>query len=211
MSNDYIVVILRIKIRNSDNNIQANVIIMSNKNQDNTKERKRRLFEYLVFKLDLWRQQEKKPLESFTKLRLQKLLFLVSTVNSSSESHPLLEIFNKFYAMPYGPVEMDIYNAMLSNRFESIKFEGINCKLSYSHSSDFNSIEENLRLAVDQSIDSLKSFDFDYISGPVYKLVEITHKWSAWQIAIELAKITGNHKEIMTTADICNSYVKAFT
>lgn len=184
---------------------------MSNKNQDNTKERKRRLFEYLVFKLDLWRQQEKKPLESFTKLRLQKLLFLVSTVNSSSESHPLLEIFNKFYAMPYGPVEMDIYNAMLSNRFESIKFEGINCKLSYSHSSDFNSIEENLRLAVDQSIDSLKSFDFDYISGPVYKLVEITHKWSAWQIAIELAKITGNHKEIMTTDDICNSYVKAFT
>ena len=49
---------------------------------------------------------------SFTKLKVIKLLFFASAVNANNEDHNLLGTFNKFVAMPFGPVESDIYNKM---------------------------------------------------------------------------------------------------
>jgi len=44
---------------------------------------------------------------SFTKLKVIKLLFFASAVNANSQNHNLLGVFNKFVAMPFGPVESD--------------------------------------------------------------------------------------------------------
>ena len=76
------------------------------------------IFEYLVFRLDEWKKYLEKngfKVPAFTKLRLQKVLFLVCAWNTSNSEKKLLNIFNNFCALPYGPVEMDIYEAMRTN------------------------------------------------------------------------------------------------
>ena len=84
------------------------------------------LFEYLVFRLDEWKKNIEKRNEkvpAFTKLRLQKILFLVCAWNVENTNRKLLNIFNQFYALPYGPVEIDIYEAMKNNQtFKHISF-----------------------------------------------------------------------------------------
>ena len=88
---------------------------------------KNKLFEYLVFLLEQWKN-DIQATGSFTKLRLQKILFFAVAVNATEENHPLLNVFNRFYAMPYGPVELDIYESMKRNEFDYIKFNGIECQ-----------------------------------------------------------------------------------
>ena len=64
-------------------------------------EKKRHLFEYLIYLLKQWKdEQYPNVTEEFTKLKLQKILFLVAAVKATAQSHPLLEVFNNFYALP---------------------------------------------------------------------------------------------------------------
>lgn len=170
---------------------------------------KNNLFEYLVFLLEQWRN-EIQATGSFTKLRLQKILFFAVAINATKENHPLLDVFDKFYAMPYGPVELDIYESMKKNEFEYIKFNGIECQVNF-HNFDVSSFASPYKKDIDYSVQSLKGVGFDYLSAPVYDLVEITHKWSAWRIAMDISKISGSRQERMTTEDIYNSVIKAFS
>ena len=78
----------------------------------NKKMNKNLLFEYLVFRLDEWKKNIEntgKSVPAFTKLRLQKILFLVCAWNATNTERKLLNVFNNFYDLPYGPVEMDVY------------------------------------------------------------------------------------------------------
>ena len=88
------------------------------------------LFEYVVYKLDQWYKEthEGQTLQ-ITKLRLQKILFLLCAVNATKKEHGLLSIFDRFVALPLGPVEMDIYEAMKSNQFNYIRFDGDDCRV----------------------------------------------------------------------------------
>lgn len=173
-------------------------------------ENKKLLFEYLVYLLEQWKQ-EKHPNNTmaFTKLKLQKILFLVASINATGDRHPLLDVFNKFYALPYGPVELDIYETMNANAFNHITFEGNNCKHSLKED-DFDALDESLKIAMREAIEALKSQGVDYITTPVFELVEITHKWTSWQVAMSAAEMLGSKRESMSTEDICGSTVKAF-
>ena len=173
-------------------------------------ENKKLLFEYLVFLLEQWKQ-EKHPnsKEAFTKLKLQKILFLVASVNADKDNHPLLDVFDKFYALPYGPVEIDIYEAMCNNDFKTIKFEGNNCKQNLKEE-DFNALDENLKKAMRDAVQAIKDKGADYIISDAFELVDITHKWTSWQIAMQMAEMFGSKRESMSTEDIINSTVKAY-
>lgn len=170
---------------------------------------KNKLFEYLVFLLEQWKN-EIQATGAFTKLRLQKILFFAVAINATEKNHPLLDVFNNFYAMPYGPVELDIYESMKKNEFEHIKFNGIECQPHFQNF-DVSSIDPSYKLDIDHAVQSLKEVGFDYLSAPVYDLVEITHKWSAWRIAMDISKISGSRQERMTAEDIYNSVIKAFS
>lgn len=176
------------------------------KNYQNTKNE---LFEYLVYLLELWKN-EIQATGSFTKLRLQKILFFAVAINATDDSHPLLNVFDRFYAMPYGPVELDIYESMKRNEFEHIKFNGIECQPIFQNF-DVSSFKSPYKQDIDHAVQSLKEVGFDYLSVPVYTLVEITHKWSAWRIAMDISKISGGRQERMSAEDICNSVIKAFS
>lgn len=116
------------------------------------------LFEYLVFRLDEWKKKIEKRNEkvpAFTKLRLQKILFLVCAWNVENTNRKLLNIFDQFYALPYGPVEIDIYDAMKNNKiFQHINFNGNECIYSKIESSVFTSVSSRYRKWIDEAVDN---------------------------------------------------------
>ena len=180
--------------------------------RDQSTQTKRVLFEYLVFLLIKWAKELQPGREIYlSKLRLQKILFFVSTINSTRDQHPLLDIYNKFYALPYGPVEIDIYDAMNDNSFSRISFDGNYCLYNNLMVSEFNEISDELKLVLENAVSSLKSIGFDYLFSPVFCLVDITHKWTVWEVSMKFAEIMGRHREIMSTESICDSKVKAFS
>lgn len=171
---------------------------------------KKLLFEYLVYLLEQWKL-EKHPnkTEAFTKLKLQKILFLVASVKATNEVHTLLDVFNNFYALPYGPVEIDIYEAMNNASFNNIRFIGNNCKHSLTDQY-FSCLDPTLMKAMNEAIQAIKELGVDYITAPPFDLVDITHKWTSWQVAMQVAEMFGNKREPMSTDDIINSTVKAY-
>lgn len=174
-------------------------------------ETKRNLFEYLVFLLDKWYREgnTETPIE-FTKLRLQKILFLAAATNAVEEEHPLLDVFDRFYALPYGPVELDIYDSMNNNQFQHITFVEKVCDCQNLQETDFEELDETLKACMRKAVDELKTFKLDYLRMPIAELVDITHKWTSWQISMAVADLFGTRREVMSTEDICNSKIKAF-
>lgn len=173
-------------------------------------ENKKLLFEYLVYLLEQWKQ-EKHPhsKEAFTKLKLQKILFLVASVKATEDNHPLLDVFDNFYALPYGPVEIDIYEAMCNNSFKTIKFEGNDCKQNLNEE-DFTALDKDPKKAMRDAVQAIKDKGSDYVISDAFELVDITHKWTSWQIAMQMAEMFGSKRESMSTEDIINSTVKAY-
>lgn len=96
---------------------------------DNKNARKISAFEYFVVCLDNWRKEKFSDSSLFSKLQLQKLLFLAASIKATSEDHKMLDIFDQFYALMYGPVEMDIYDIMQNNLFPHLGFERNSCSL----------------------------------------------------------------------------------
>ena len=167
------------------------------------------VFEYLVYRLDKWKKDIEKTgkiVPSFTKLRLQKILFLVCAWNTSDTDMRLLNTFNNFYALPYGPVEMDIYEAMKkSNSLQYIKFQRNECVYDKLDESMFNDIQANERRWVDEAVEKFETNQRKYLTMPVFDLVELTHKWSVWQIAMQYAKLLEHNKARITSSDIIES------
>lgn len=172
------------------------------------------VFEYLVFRLNEWKLQlEKEEIKVpvFTKLRLQKILFLICAWRTESTNRKLLKIFNQFYALPYGPVEMDIYEAM-KNRisFQYINFDGNECIYNNLEESMFVAVPKECRTLIDEAVDDFSKDHRQYLTMPVFDLVDITHRWSAWKITMDIATFFGNKKEKMSVECICRSSIKAF-
>ena len=173
---------------------------------------KRRLFEYFVVQLDRWKTElSTKNSLPFSKLQLQKLLFLISAHEATLQCHPMLDIFDRFYALKYGPVEMDVYEAMSNpGSFVALNFGERFCKIHNENIGFFDTISVEQKAIVDNAINSLKNKEPEYILKDPFKLVEITHGWTAWQIAMIMAGMSNSKMERMSTSDICNSTQKLF-
>lgn len=172
------------------------------------------IFEYLIFRLNEWKLKLEKDnikVPLFTKLRLQKILFLVCAWKAESTNRKLLKIFNQFYALPYGPVEMDIYEAMKNRKyFHNICFDGNECIYENLDESMFVGVSKECRSLIDEAVDDFSKDHRQYLTMPVFDLVDITHRWSAWKITMDIATFLGNKKEKMSEECICRSTIKAF-
>lgn len=177
---------------------------------DSVQRSKKNAFEYFVICLDKWRKDVNPSLcHPFTKLQLHKLLFLASSIGAFVDSHPMLDVFNKFYALQYGPVEIDIYHMMVNNGFTNIQFKGNDCVITNS-SDIIENVEINYKTTIDAAIESLRNKNENYVIIPPFQLVEITHGWTVWQVANSLASIFDSKMEPMNTFDIINSSIKTF-
>lgn len=170
------------------------------------------IFEYLLLNLLQWHFEinGNKDYSSFTKLKIQKLLFLTSAVKNNNNDYDLLDIFDNFYAMQYGPVESDIYNLMKENKSTLLSFNEnfVNILNGNDYGSDIKEIITNFKIdkqykqQVDSAIAKLKIYNNDIISYNVSMLVEITHRWNSWKIAMEVANLLNKRSAKMDVRNI---------
>ena len=117
-------------------------------------------FEYMLFQLMEWYRDlrpSQNPLNSFTRLKSLKLLFFVATVEASESNEGLLSIFDNFYAMGNGPVESDVYNAMVENTMSIFDFSD-RCPLQKCEVEDstFDAIDRDVKEQIQHSIKILR-------------------------------------------------------
>ena len=164
-------------------------------------------FEYMIYSLLLWYKElssDTNPISSFTRLKSLKLLFLVSAVDATQDNDGLLDIFDKFYAMQHGPVESDIYNAMVMSETSMFDFKERITIIKNPDDNIFAQIPAELRVRIDLSIKVLRDKNESIVLYNSFDLVEITHKWESWQIALDIAQILVKRSELMSVSSIRN-------
>lgn len=183
-----------------------------NNNEIAPKKREKYLaFEYFVLSLYRWNQELDnfcKPV--YTKLQLQKLLFFASAINADAQHHEMLDMFNRFYALPYGPVELDIYEAMNTGTIGNIRINDRVCKIESVDSEKFDNLKLSCKKVIDKSVEALKSLNVNYFSMSPFQLVEISHCWTVWKEAYSFATLCGSKQEPMDSKAIYTSEVKYF-
>ncbi len=159
-----------------------------------TKEDKVYLFEYMIKSVvekykTLNDVKESDVFSAFSKLKLIKLNFFISAVNANEEDNGLLDIFNNFYAMPYGHVESDVYEGIQNEGLNYYSFSNNQLIALHQFPIDTRFLEEKKR--IDGALDSLILKSRDILNASAYQLVELSHRWHSWRIMFEKAKLSG--------------------
>lgn len=160
------------------------------------------IFEVMVHKLKDWYMEQKKisGLEEFNRvndfsiLKIIKLHFLVTAINSENDDL-LLNKFT-FFAMPYGPVESDIYGKIKGDK-DFASFSITNFNSNFSQNNPVANISGDINNAIRNSIEIIKKIEPTLICSDAGTLVELTHKWNCWKKTYKEATSLGIYsKEI---------------
>lgn len=173
----------------------------------NTKTKKILLFEYLVYRLIEWYKDYASNQQSinnhFSRLTTLKLLFFVSTIkDAENENRDLLDIFDSFCAMQYGPVEIDIYTAIVNGETTLYTFGVHELVQTTQDYSIFDSLDLQCKRRIEKAILLLKEKNPKIVSYPASLLIDISHKWDAWQDAMSIASMLGRRSENMSINSI---------
>jgi uncharacterized phage-associated protein len=150
---------------------------------------KQMAFEFFCHQIYAWytsnRETEKNDLSV---LKVMKLLFFISAFKREDNSD-LLDIFNNFQAMTYGPVELDIYNDLPqinSKSSISINREFLTLKDGDIQDSDGTELD-----SVNKSIYEFRTRFPEFVTLEAFKLVDISHRWSCWARSYDTATLEG--------------------
>lgn len=142
-------------------------------------------FEYLLSELIKWHDELLGDLPNdLSKIKVLKLMFFVSAVDADNDNEGLLDIFDEYYALPYGPVESEVYNSLENLQFYNINRNSTVKKDDIDISFENESIN---RLKIKSAVDKLKSTNPELIKMKPFDLVELSHKWSCWSIVYDYA------------------------
>lgn len=139
-------------------------------------------FDYMLQLFEEWRDShEELKNKPFSKLKAMKLLFLAAAPKEDG-GDDLLDIFDNFYAMPYGPVESDVYNAIQEDKLPSfsVKYRSIEPR---EGAEPYNAKRYNGKLyhRVRNAVNDLKEKN--------EKLVLLNaFRWSSWSRAMDFAE-----------------------
>lgn len=167
-------------------------------------------FDYMLQQFDQWRTDYFKshniPVKPLSRLIVLKLLFLTAAPKTN-KGKDLLDIFDNFYALPYGPVESDIYNAIQENLLPSyhIKERTVEKKTLQPYKQ-----KDPLIIKITNAIQELKKVNPNIIGLNSFELVEITHKWDSWNRSIKFAEFMGRSSAKMLTESIRSDSNKCF-
>ena len=151
--------------------------------------KKNAYFEYLI---DALGRKSDSGSNDFTTLKLIKLLFLVVGVSSTKDKMGLTEIFDKFVAMPFGPVESDIYNVIQADNLAKYRITPYQCCIK-NKSANISLSDPQQKEMIDSAIDLLLEKNPNILKCQPFELVDITHKWSCWKICYDIALENGKH------------------
>lgn len=138
----------------------------------------------------------------FTILKSLKLLFFISSVSTKSDRN-LLRIFNRFVAMPYGPVESDIYNKILVGGLKKYIITPAGCVLKTDY--EELCVDEDVREEISNAIDRICEINPSFFEYTAFQLVDISHKWSCWRICHSVALEKKKYSISMPSTIIENS------
>lgn len=126
-------------------------------------------------------------MQDLTILKSLKLLFFISAIplNMEDGNMDLLCTFNKFAAMPYGPVESDIYNKIQGNGLKKYCITSSGCSIKNSVAK--LDVSNQMLNTIKKAIDSLLATNPLIFNYTAFQLVDISHKWSCWQICYKVA------------------------
>lgn len=167
-------------------------------------------FEYLVYRLIEWYNTTISSTNvmppNFSRLSVLKLLFLTAAVKDETidniDEKDLLGTFDRFCAMQYGPVEIDVYSAIVNDTTQIYRFGNNSIEAKSSTYSIFNNLSEPIRVSIEKAIEILRAKNPYIVGYNATQLVNITHKWQSWKNAMWLAEIAGNRQSPMPTASI---------
>ena len=133
------------------------------------------------------RHQVKKGV-SISKLKALKLLFFVVAVDN--QDWVLLEkVFDNFYALPYGPVESDVYDHL--SDLPNYRLNGNDLVLKENADFAYSNCEDCYKKRIYDSINILGHQFPMLFSMSAIELVELSHRSDCWQIAITQANSNG--------------------
>lgn len=159
---------------------------------------------YLFFQ---WRNSHKEVKgKPFPKIKAMKLLFLASAPKKDG-GEDLLDIFDNFYAMPYGPVEIDVYNAIQEDKLPSfsVKYRSIEPR---EGAEPYNAKRYNGKIyhRVRNAVNALREKNENLVLLKSFELVELTQRWHAWSRAMEFAEFMERLCAKMPVDSIRESY-----
>lgn len=141
------------------------------------------LFEYIHSRLIEWYDNSKNDLSI---LKTLKLLYFVTNINPEDK---LLDIFDNYHAMPYGPVEQDVYNSMLNKSEFRLNFYSFDrYTSSLKKTLDFTNLDIEYKNKADRSVEILKQLNSNLINYTASELVELSHLRSSWIYFFKKAK-----------------------
>lgn len=167
-------------------------------------------FDYMLQLIEEWRidyfTSKNLTVKPLSKLIVLKLLFLIAAPKKN-DGPDLLDIFNNFYALPYGPVESDIYKAILEDNIPSysIKERSVEKKDKRVYNT-----KDSLCVEINNALNDLKDINPSIIGLNPFELVEITHKWDSWNRSIKFAEFMGRSSEKMSKESIRSDSNKCF-
>ena len=130
-----------------------------------------------------------------SKLKLMKLLFFVTTMGI--ENWYLLDnVFNNFYAMPYGPVESDIYDNL--DNMPNYTITRTNLLLKTGASVTY-SLDTKIIDVIDKSILELQKLNPLLFKMGAFDLVELSHSSDSWRVTFADAQALDTLSKKMPT------------
>lgn len=175
-------------------------------------EKKIKAFEYIIsllvdWLIELTNVDEETALKEFNKLKLFKLHFFVSAINTGANhgNNDLLGTFNAFYALPYGPVESDIYNHINQLHIFSISNQGIS-RINNDDHLYFNELDT---LSIRNAVAALRKKNDKLVTYTAFDLVELSHQWPVWRVLYDRALQLGR-KSIPMPSSLIRASSKIF-
>lgn len=149
-------------------------------------------FEFLTLLFINWyrtvSKTEKTAEEHLGKLMLMKLLFFTSAVGSNrNDNNGLLDIFDNFYALPYGAIENDVYDNLIHINCFKFKDNGI-IEFKQPNIGYFDKISPETKQRLRDAVDRLRRENNEFVlMGPI-DLVDLNHEWYSWKSTYKLAQ-----------------------
>ena len=184
------------------------------------KRQKLLVFKYFLYKtLEWWHKESGQSIQQndFGVVKTMKLLFFTSSIENDDNYYLLDNVFNKFYALPRGHVESDVYSELNNNRASLSPYDiNIwNTSINATNNTDDirTSIIEEMRTEdiadhdiicnkIDSALFSLKEKNNTFILYNDDDLVRISHDWVSWRKNMKEAIKNGKRAKSITIEEI---------
>lgn len=117
-----------------------------------------------------------------TRIDALKCLFLAIVSSRDTDREILLNTFDNWWAMPYGPVESDIYDWIKKDPDLALRVH------SEPEAHAFKDRNATLTISIENALDSLVRDLPELSKYSAFQLVELTHRFDSWKSAYNAAK-----------------------